>query len=331
MSEQRAPVSVSRWHIVAALAAVYLVWGSTYLAIHFAVETLPPFLMGGIRFLIAGIALYLWSRLRGAPRPTLAQWGSSAVVGGLLLLCGNGAVAWAEQLIPSGTVALLVSTTPLWMALLDWLRPGGTRPQPMVIVGLVLGFTGVAVLIGPGALAGGASHIAPLGAGIVLVGAFCWASGSIYSRSANMPASPLLATGLEMLTGGAMMVAASLAFGEWSHISMSHVSVRSGLALLYLIAVGSLVGYTAYVWLLRSTTTAVASTYAYINPVVAVFLGWALASEPLTTRTLVAAAIIVTGVLVITTFQARARRLKRAPSVLSVGAGEIAEFSAPGS
>jgi drug/metabolite transporter (DMT)-like permease len=329
MTEQRVPAGASRWHVVAALAAVYVVWGSTYLAIHFAIETLPPFLMGGVRFFVAGGALYAWARLRGAPRPTRRHWASAAVVGGLLLLGGNGGVAWAEQLIPSGTAALLVSTVPLWMALLDWLRPGGIRPRLAVICGLVLGFVGVAVLVGPGALRAGAGHVAPLGAAVVLVAAFCWATGSIYSRTANMPASPLLSTGLEMLAGGAMMVVAGLALGEGAQFNLAHISARSGLALGYLIVFGSLVAFTAYIWLLRSTTTAVASTYAYVNPVVAVFLGWAFASEPLTARTLVAAAIIVAGVLVITTAQARVRSHSVRAALLSASADAITEVSAP--
>lgn len=329
MTEPRVPASAARWHVVAALAAVYVVWGSTYLAIHFAIETLPPFLMGGVRFLVAGGILFAWARLRGAARPTRRHLASAAVVGGLLLLAGNGGVAWAEQLIPSGTAALLVSTTPLWMAVLDWLRPGGTRPRLLVIGGLVLGFVGVAVLVGPGALRAGAGHVAPLGAAVVLVAAFCWATGSVYSRTAHMPASPLLATGLEMLAGGSMMVVVGLALGEGARFNLAHISIQSGLALGYLIVFGSLVAFTAYIWLLRSTTTAVASTYAYVNPVVAVFLGWAFASEPLTPRTLVAAAIIVVGVLVITSSQARARAHSTRSALLNAGADTIAQASAP--
>jgi drug/metabolite transporter (DMT)-like permease len=296
-----------RWRVAAALGTVYVIWGSTYLAIRFAIETMPPFLMAGVRFFIAGGALYIWMRWRGAPRPTRAQWGSAAIVGALLLLLGNGGVVWAEQLIPSGIAALLVGTVPLWMAVLDWARPGGTRPSLAVVVGLLFGFAGVALLIGPAQLAGG-SRVSLLGSAIVLVAAVCWASGSLYSRSSRLPSSPLMGTAIEMLAGGALLLLAGSATGELAQVHFNTISARSALGLAYLIVFGSLVGFTAYIWLLRAASPAIVSTYAYVNPVVAVLLGWTLAGEPLTPRTLLAAAIIVAGVVVITTFQARERR-----------------------
>lgn len=296
---------VSRTQVVLALGTIYLVWGSTYLAIKLADETLPPLLMAGTRFLIAGALLYGWTRLRGAARPTRAQWGAALVVGVLLLMLGNGAVVWAETIVPSGIVALLVGMVPLWMALLDWLRPGGKRPSPFVGLGLVCGFAGVALLVGPGQLAGGGS-INPIGAAVVLVGSFCWAAGSLYARSSKLASPPLLATGMEMLAGGALLLVFASASGEWSQFHPSAIAIQSLMGFIYLIVVGSLVGYTIYVWLLRNTPTAIVSTYAYVNPIVAVALGWALAGEPLTPRTLFAAAIIIAGVVVISSAHLRA-------------------------
>lgn len=296
----------ARWRVLTALGAVYVVWGSTYLAIRFAIETIPPFLMAGTRFLIAGALLYAWSRQRGTPRPTGGEWRAALVVGALLLFVGNGGVVYAEQLAPSGIVALLIGTVPLWMALLDWLRPGGVRPSLGVVVGLVCGFAGIALLASP-ARAGSGGGINPFGVGVVMVAAVGWAAGSLYSRSGRLPSAPLMATGVEMLAGGVVLIVAGTLTGEWSHLHLSAVSTRSALGLVYLIVFGSLVGFTAYIWLLRSVSASLASTYAYVNPVVAVFLGWAFDSEPLTSRTLLAAAIIIGGVVVITTYQARSR------------------------
>ncbi|MCG3119242.1 MAG: putative inner membrane transporter YedA [bacterium] len=298
-----------RWRLVTAFAAVYLIWGSTYLAIRIAIETIPPFLMAGIRFLIAGAILYVWARWRGTPPPRRAHWLAAAIVGGLLLVGGNGGVVWAEQRVPSGLTALLIATVPLWMALLNWLRPGGVKPDNGVIAGLALGFIGIMLLVGPGELAGG-HHVDSLGAAVLIVASLSWAAGSLYSRRAQLPASPLLTTGMEMLTGGALLLIAGSLAGEWTRFELSALSVRSSLALTYLIVFGALIGFTAYIWLLRVSTPARASTYAYVNPVVAIFLGWALASEPLTARTLLAAAIIVAAVVVITTQRAQSVKEK---------------------
>lgn len=300
----------ARWRVTAALVTVYLVWGSTYLAIRFADETLPPLLMAGTRFLIAGGGLYVWLRARGARRPSAAEWRAGLVVGALLLLLGNGGVVWSEVTLPSGIVALLIGTVPLWMAIFDWLRPGGARPHAGVFVGLLFGFAGIALLVSPSDLAGGA-HLNLAVVAVVLVAAMCWAAGSLYSRSGRLPANPLMGTGVEMLAGGVLLVLAGSVTGEWSTLHLQAVSARSLLGLVYLILVGSLVGFTAYIWLLRHTTAAVASTYAYVNPMVAVFLGWALAGETVTARTLLAAGVIIAGVVVITTFQARATRATR--------------------
>jgi drug/metabolite transporter (DMT)-like permease len=293
-----------RSRVWVALAAVYLIWGSTYLAIHYAIETLPPLLMAGVRFLIAGTILYGWARWRGAARPTLRHWRSTAVVGALLLLGGNGGVVWAQKTVPSGLAALMVAIVPLWMVGISALRKGGERPGLRTWLGIGLGLCGVVILFG-GGLAADRGYL--LG-GLLLLGAsLAWSFGSIWSKTAALPESPLLATGMEMLCGGALLFVAGLLAKE-SGFDWQQVSAKSLWATAYLIVFGSLIGFTAYIWLLRSTTAALASTYAFVNPVVAVFLGWLLAGEAVTPRTLLAAAVIVTGVVVITLGRAHEKR-----------------------
>lgn len=289
----------SRLALIAAFGAVYVIWGSTYLAIRFAVETLPPFLMAATRFLVAGGLLLAWvGRRRGGERLTARHWGAATVVGGLMLLAGNGTVVWAEQFVASGLVALLVATVPLWMVLLDWARPGGTRPGPAVVLGLAVGFAGVAVLIGPGN--GAADAVALLPALALLGASAAWALGSIYSRRASLPSTPLLSTAVQMLAGGALLAVVGLASGEAAAIDPEVISQRSVLGLVYLIVFGSLIAFSAYVWLLRVSTPAKVSTYAYVNPMVAVLLGAALANEPLTPRVGVAALLVIAAVALVT-------------------------------
>jgi drug/metabolite transporter (DMT)-like permease len=285
--------------VALALATVYIIWGSTYLAIRFAIETLPPFWMAGVRFLVSGILLYGWARWRGAARPSRVHWRSAALIGGLLLVGGNGGVVWAEQRVDSGLAALLVSTVPLWMVVFEWLRQGGTRPTLGVVAGLALGFAGLVMLVRP---AGGG--IDPVGAAVLLLACVSWAWGSLRSRHVPLPGSPLLATGMEMLAGGALLMVLGLLTGEAGRLDLAGASLKSVLALGYLVVFGAL-GFTAYIWLLRVTSPALVSTYAYVNPVVAVFLGWALAGEPLTGGMLAAAAVILTGVALITVFRNR--------------------------
>ena len=286
--------------IVLAFAAIYVIWGSTYLAIRFAVETLPPFLMLATRFGVAGLLLYGWLRLRGMSRPPAVEWAGSAAVGGLLLVGGTGAVAWAEQWIPSGLAALIVTIVPVWMVLLDWLRPGGRRPTPPVVAGLLLGFCGVALLIGPVELGGG-GRMQYLGAAAVLFGTISWATGSVLGSGLPHPAAPRMAAALQMSMGGLLLLVLGTVVGEWGRLDPSAVSSRSILSLAYLIVFGSIIAFAAYVYLLKVSTPARVGSYAYVNPVVAVFLGWALADEPVTARTLAAAAIIITGVVLIVT------------------------------
>jgi len=299
--------------IILAFASVYLIWGSTYLAILFAVKTMPPFLMAGLRFLIAGAMMYAWVRWRGAARPTSwIHWRSAAIVGGLLLLGGNGAVVWAEQLVPSGLTALLIATVPLWMVLFNWLRPDGVRPNVWVVVGLGLGFVGLAILVGPGEFTGN-GQINLVGAAALIFATISWAIGSIYSRHAPLPTSPFMGTAMEMLAGGALLTLAGTFTGEWTRVDLNQVSLNSWLSFIYLVLFGSLVGFTAYIWLLRVVTPARAATYAYVNPVVAVFLGWALAGEPITAQTLFAAPIILIAVAAITTAQGRTAKSRPSP------------------
>jgi drug/metabolite transporter (DMT)-like permease len=287
--------------VALAFLAVYTIWGSTYLAIRFVIETIPPFFMAGTRFLIAGAFLYVWAAMRGAPRASFSHWRSALVIGGFMLLGGHGAVIWTEQWVPSGLVSLLIATVPLWMALIDW-RLRGAKPGAVVVGGLLLGFLGLALLVV--SMEGfGESYVDPVGAVIVVSGAFLWAFGSLYSRSTQLPSSPMLAIGMEMIAGGVLLLFASLLTGEWTRIELSQVSLLSVLSWVYLIVFGSLIGFTSYIWLLKTTTTTRVSTYAYVNPIVAMFLGWTLADEPINARNLVAAAIILAAVVLITTRQ----------------------------
>jgi drug/metabolite transporter (DMT)-like permease len=295
----------SRSRIIAAFAAIYLIWGSTYLGIRFAIETIPPFLMGGVRFTIAGIILFAWARARTSEKLSAVHWRNTAIVGAGLILGGNGAVVWAEQFVPSGMAALLVAILPFWIVLIDWVRPGGKRPSPGVALGLVLGIAGIVVLVGPAAIqpsaAPGSSGGGILkGAIVLMLGSLSWALGSIYSRDAAMPKSALLATGMEMLTGGIMLTVLGIITREPMQFDLADVSARSIAGFVYLTTIGSLVGFTAYIWLLTVQPASRVSTYAYVNPVVAVFLGWALAGEAISLRTVIAAAIIIGAVALIT-------------------------------
>ena len=282
-----------------ALLALYIVWGSTYLAILFAVETIPPFLSAGMRFLVSGVILFLWRWAAGDRMPTKRQWRSTAIVGIFLLLGGNGLVSFAEQRIASGIAALIVGTVPLWLVLIEALRPGGVRPSWQAILGLIIGFGGIYLLVGPSELNMGSLQFDTIGIGAVILASFLWSIGSIYSRGADMPASSLMATGAEMLIGSAALFIVSGLLGEWRNFDLAAVSTQSWLGLAYLIAFGSLIGFVSYIWLLKNAPVSLVATYAYVNPLVAVFLGAWLADEAINARILVAGLVIIGSVILI--------------------------------
>ncbi len=287
-----------RLGVALALATVYLVWGSTYLAIRFAIETLPTFTMAGSRFLLAGALLYGYARATGSRRPSARGWGSAAVIGALLLLGGNGAVVWAEHRIPSGIAALLVAVEPVFIALLAPLVLGGRRPGGRALAGLLAGILGVATLVvEPQGLA--ATSVDLLGSVVVVLGALSWALGSLWSVRARPVASPVLAIGMQMLAGGLLLVLVGGAAGEWGALSWRAFSTRSLAAFGYLVVMGSIVAFSAYGYLLRHARPSVVATYAFVNPVVAVLLGWLLAGENLTWRVAASAALILAALALI--------------------------------
>ncbi len=285
-----------RWKIAIAFLCVYVFWGMTYLAMRVAVEDIPPYLMAGSRFVLAGALLYAWARRRGDGPPTRKQWRAAAVVGAFLLLGGNASVAWAEQRVPSGLAALLIGVMPIWMVALDWLR-SGSRPSRQVLLGLLLGAVGVALLVLP---QDGGNGVDLLGAAVLVLAAASWAWGSVISRSAPLPTSPFLATSMEMIAGGVIILTVAVIAGEPQDFSVAQVSGRAALAWLFLVVFGSLVAFTAYIWLLGVVSIAKAGTYAYVNPIVAVILGWAMLGEPITARTVIAAIVILVGVALVT-------------------------------
>ncbi len=284
-----------RWKIAIAFFAVYVFWGMTYLAMRVAVEEIPPYLMAGSRFVLAGMVLWVWARRRAGPAPTALQWRAAAIVGGFLLLGGNASVAWAEQRVPSGLAALLIGVMPIWMVGLEWLRRGA-RPSKQVIAGLLLGAVGVGLLVLP---QGGGKGMDLVGAAVLILAAASWAWGSVISKSAPLPRSPFLATSMEMIAGGVLCLLIGVLSGELDGFHVSEVSGRAAMAWLYLVVFGSLVAFTAYIWLLGVTSIAKVGTYAYVNPIVAVLLGWAVLGEPVTWRTVAAAAIILLGVALV--------------------------------
>lgn len=296
------PVAVARAYrasplrIWLALGAVYFIWGSTYLAIRFTVETTPPFLSAAGRFIISGAFLYLWRRAAGDPNPTLLEWRNAAIIGVFLLVCGNGGVVWAAQFIPSNFSALLVATVPLWMILIDALRVRGDRPSAMALTGILLGFGGALLLLGW--TAGNATPANLYGAIAVLAASFFWAIGSIYGKTATLPASPLVTTGIEMLAGGIVQIGVAYAFGEFSRFDADTISLRSELAWSYLTVIGP-IAFVAYAWLLRSAPIPLVATYSYVNPLVAMFLGYFLGKEIITPRIMLAAVLIVGSVVLV--------------------------------
>jgi drug/metabolite transporter (DMT)-like permease len=285
-----------RWKIAVAFFAVYVCWGMTYLAMRVAVVDIPPHLLSGSRFVIAGLLLYAWARLRGEPPPTAKQWRAAVVIGGFLLLGGNASVAWAEERVPSGLAAVLIAVAPIWMVGLEWAR-GGARPTKRVIVGLLLGLLGVGLLVS--SRASDSSRVDPRGAVILILASASWAWGSVISKSAPLPKSPFLATSMEMIGGGLLLLLTAGVAGQFAQFKPAQVTGSAALAWSYLVVFGSLVGFTAYIWLLGVTSIAKAGTYAYVNPIVAVLMGWAILHEQVTSRMLLAAAVILVGVALV--------------------------------
>jgi drug/metabolite transporter (DMT)-like permease len=286
------------WRVAVAFGLVYVIWGSTYLGIRYAIQSIPPLLMAGARFFTAGMILFVWSSLRGVPRPTGRQWRNAAAAGTLLLLGGNGLVTWAEVRVPSGLTALLVATASLWMVVIAW-AVGGERPGRRAWAGIACGLAGVVLLVGP-SLVGASGGVDPAGAAALLGSALTWSIGTIVARRSELPSDTLMATAAEMLTGGSALLVASVLFGEPARFDLAHVTTTSWLAFGYLVGIGSLVAYSAYTYLVARTTPAKLGTYAYVNPVVAVILGWLIAGEPIGLRTIGAMIVIVTAVAILT-------------------------------
>lgn len=286
--------------MVTAFAAIYLVWGSTYLGMHVAIETMPPFLMAAGRFGIAGALLFVWVRIRGMAMPTRRQWIENGAAGAMMLVGGNGLVAWSLHYVPSGVAALIIAISPIFFVLIEWAWPGGIRPSPLTFVGLALGFGGAAWLAAPWENGAG-EHAVHVGGLLALVGAcVLWPLASIYAKHLKNPVTPFMASAVQMLGGGIGLAVVSCVAGEWTSFEVTAVSARSWWAFVYLVLIGSLVGFSTFVWLMKNTTPARVSTYAYVNPVVAVFLGWLILDEHVDARTIWSAAVIIAGVVLIT-------------------------------
>lgn len=283
--------------IIASFLAVYIIWGSTFFAIRIGLESFPPLLLAGTRHLAAGIVLCLLFRKRGA-RPTKQQWLTAAITGVLLLFAGNGGVCWAEQTVPSGITALLVATVTLWMVLVDWLRPGGHKPSARVLTGIVIGFAGLLILVGPAHL-GDSNRVNPVGAAVLVLASLAWACGSLYSKHGSLPSSPLLGAGMQALCGGTVLWIVGLATGEGAHLHVASITPRAWLAALYLAVFGSCIGFSAYLYILKKSTAARVATYAFVNPIVALLIGWGIGGEVLSGRTLLAGSVILTAVILV--------------------------------
>lgn len=301
------PSHPSRTALLAGFAAIYLIWGSTYLGIRIAVETMPPFLMAGVRFLVAGVIVSVFIVLTRGFRATRAQWRDNAITGGFLCLGGNGLVSWAEQKVPSGIATLIISAGPVFVVLMDWavhafFKDGqrGTRPAALTFVGLALGIAGLAILVGPDVLATGVGTLDPWRVLGLLAATLLWGVGMLYMRYASGPAEPFTASGIQMLCGSGWLLLTALLTGELSHFDPAAITARSVVAWGYLIVFGSLIGFSTFTWLMKHSTPAKVSTYAYVNPVVAVFLGWLVLHESVSPRIFVAAGIIIAGVAIIT-------------------------------
>lgn len=299
---EKAPVG----NIVLGLLVMYIFWGGTYVGIKLAMETIPPFLMAAVRFLVAGGIMYGWMHFTGVQKPSATHWIRAGSLGLLMPFIGNGGIVWAEQMIPSGVAALLVGTVSLWMVILNWLWFDQERPTLVVLVGLAAGFAGVYILLRPDKILSG-EPINPLGVILLLVASFSWAFGSLYSRRAELPQSPFMTTAIEMIVGGAAFLIVSLLAGEWKEIHFQEITAVSVWSLVYLITFGSIIGFTVYAWLIKAASPTLVSTYAFVNPVVAVFLGWLILAEPFNVRISLATMTIVLAVALITFGQKRGK------------------------
>lgn len=305
-----------------ALITLYIAWGTTYLAIRYAVQTIPPFFMTGTRFLVAGLILYAWRRLAGDPTPTRLQWRSAIIIGMFLLVGGIGGVSLAETYVPSGITALLVAATPLWVALIEAVRPNGNRPTRQSIAGVLLGMAGIIILVDPFAQTAGRPGNNLFGVGMVLLAVLSWAIGSIYSHSAELPKSPLLGSGMELLAGAVGSFVVGLLLGETRQLNLSAISVQSLAGLGYLIVVGSLIGYVVYTWLLRVAPVSQVVTYTYVNPLVAVLLGSLVAGEALTPRVAIAIPVVLASIAMVNLRQSKPKARQIEPVELPASAGD---------
>lgn len=291
------PAKPARWLIILAFLAVYLIWGSSYIGIRFAIETLPPFLMAAVRFLIAGGLLFGWNLLRRTPLPTRANWRAAFIAGGLLFLINNSMLAWAQDHgLPSGIASVVLSTVPIWVVMMNWLILRNPRPNISVFLGSALGLFGIILLVNPTNVD---STLDPFLVLVILGAAAAWAAGSLYARQADLPQNASLSTGMQLITGGSQLLLLSIITGDAARLDVAQISLSSVLAVLHLLLFSSIVAFSAYVWLIRVVPPERAATYAYVNPVIAVFLGWLLAGETLEPITLVAAAIIILAVFLI--------------------------------
>jgi drug/metabolite transporter (DMT)-like permease len=305
---------------VLAFAAVYLIWGSTYLAIRVAVATLPPFLMAGVRFLSAGLVLYGVLRLRGVRAPSLAEWRHAAVAGVLMLSLGNGLVSWAEQSVASNQAALLIAGVPLYVALLEWWMPNGRRPARLLLVGIGLGFAGMLLLVMQNEVAG----TDPVGIGILVLAGLAWAIGTLYARHGKHHPHALMSAAAQMLAGGWFLLVFAFLRGDAALFAVSALSLQSGLALAYLTVFGSLIAFSAYGWLVVVSTPSRLSTAAYVNPLIAVILGWLVLGESLTPRAMLGGVLIL-GAVVLMTLGSRRRPRALQPEEAPAEASRVEE------
>ncbi len=315
-----------RWRVMLSFFVLYIVWGSTYISMQMAVETIPPFVMGAGRFLIAGVILIAWARLRGVAWPTRENWWGASISGGLMFLVATGGVAWAVQYVPSSIAAVMSAMVPLWMVLLNWLFVSHIRPNLLVFIGLALGFGGIVVLVSRGQTVAAADALYLPAMIVLTITPLAWSIGSLYSLRSSLPKSPRMTTGMQLFSGGLMMIVLALATGDFDGFTLSQVSLISLLNFWYLIIVSSVITFMAYVWLIRVVNPARVATYAFVNPVIAFFLGVVLANEPITPRTVIATLVILAGVLIITLYSHRAATVPVYPqaAVLNAASGDNA-------